>query len=123
MAEFTYTQQGNETFLNIGETRIVIRWNARWVPPMESVTILPSSITLSKSSYTLHIGGSYTLSATVKPDEAEDKDVEWSSSNSEIATVEPSGKVTAVAEGEVVITAKCAADPKIKATCSITVEP
>ena len=63
-----------------------------------------TSVELNKSSIELVEGDSETLTATVKPDDATDKTVTWSTSDANIATVE-NGKVTAVKEGEVSITA------------------
>ena len=51
------------------------------------------------------VGETIQLSATVSPDNASDKTVSWSSNNNEIASVNSTGLVTAVSEGEVVITA------------------
>ena len=78
-----------------------------------------SSISLDKTSLTLTEGESATLAATVKPDNATNKTVSWTSSNSSVATVDASGKVTAVAEGTATITAK-AGDKTT--TCSVTVK-
>lgn len=50
------------------------------------------------------VGDSETLTATVKPDNATDKTVTWTSDNESIATVDNQGKVTAVAAGEATIT-------------------
>lgn len=77
------------------------------------------SISLDKESITLEEDGSTTLVATIKPDDATDKSVAWSSSNTSIATVDQSGKVTAVKEGSATITAR-ASDKQ--ATCSVTVK-
>jgi uncharacterized protein YjdB len=85
---------------------------------VEKGSIPVSSIALDKSTITLTEGESWTLSATVKPDNATDKSVTWSSSNTSVAKVE-GGKVTAVAQGTATITAK-AGDKS--ATCKVTVE-
>ena len=77
-----------------------------------------SSIELSKSSIAMVEGGSEILTATVKPDDATDKTVTWSTSDASIAKVD-NGKVTALKEGSAVITAQ-AGDKK--ATCSVTIE-
>ncbi|MBR5255149.1 MAG: Ig domain-containing protein [Bacteroidales bacterium] len=77
------------------------------------------SITLNKSSLELKAGETATLTATVKPDNATNKTVSWSSSNSSVATVDAAGKVSAVAEGTATITAK-AGDKT--ATCTVTVK-
>ena len=121
MGSFKYFQKGNEVYAEV-DNRMKIRWNKRFVPAAETITVLPSSVTLSKSSYTIKVEGSYTLSATVSPDNTTNKNVEWSSSNEEIATVTSGGKVEGVAVGECNIIAKCKADPSVKAQCVITVE-
>lgn len=82
----------------------------------ETVVITLSSETLALDLVTVKTG---TLTATVTGTET--KAVAWSSSNTAIATVDASGKVTAVAVGEAVITATSAADPKVKATCTVKV--
>ena len=78
-----------------------------------------TGVTLNKSSLGLLLGETETLTATVKPDDATDKSVTWSSSNTNVATVDQSGEVTAVAEGTAKITAN-AGDKT--ATCSVTVD-
>ena len=77
-----------------------------------------TSITLSKTALTLTEGDTETLTATVKPDNATDKSVTWSSSNPSVATVD-NGKVTAVAEGTATITAKAG---EKTATCTVRVK-
>lgn len=76
-----------------------------------------SSVTLNRTSLELVEGEQATLTATVKPDDATDKSVTWSSSNAAIATVE-NGKVVAVKEGSAVITAKAG---EKSATCTVAV--
>ena len=79
-----------------------------------------TSITLSSSTLKLVVGeADVKLQATVKPDDAADKTVTWSSDNEAAATV-VDGKVHAVAVGKATITAK-AGDKT--ATCAITVLP
>ncbi len=81
--------------------------------------IAVSSVTLNKTSIQLKEGESETLIATVKPDNATDKTVTWSSSNETIASVDDNGKVIAKKEGTATITASAGGK---KATCSITVK-
>ena len=65
-----------------------------------------TEISLDKSSATLTEGETTTLTATVLPENTTDsKSVSWSSSNSEVATVDANGTVTAKRAGTVVITA------------------
>ena len=76
-----------------------------------------TSITLNRTSASLKAGETVTLTATVKPDDATDKTVTWSSSDATVATVS-NGVVTAKKVGSATITAK-AGDKT--ATCAVTV--
>ena len=69
-------------------------------------TVKPSSVRLDVSNLTMEIGGARTLKATVSPYDTSDKSVTWTSSQSAVATVNSSGKVTAKKAGKTVITAK-----------------
>ena len=87
-----------------------------WTP---KPIVLVESVTLGKTELALVIGeADVTLTATVKPAEATDKTVTWTSSNPAVATVDETGKVHAVAAGEATITAT-AGDKT--ATCKVTV--
>ena len=79
-----------------------------------------TSISLNKTFDTLSIGGTDTLIATTVPSNAENKAVVWSSSNTSIASVNSSGKVTAVSAGNAKITATTVDGNKV-ATCTVTV--
>lgn len=83
-----------------------------------SETVDVTGLTLNSSAMTIEIGKNGSLTVTVKPDNATDKKVTWSSSNTSVATVDSNGKVTAVAAGTATITAKAG---KQEASCTITV--
>ena len=76
-------------------------------------------ISLNKTSTTLTVGSSETLTATVIPDNATDKSVTWATSNASVATV-ADGMVTAVAPGTATITVTTIDGAKT-ATCEVTV--
>ena len=79
-----------------------------------------TEISLDKSSATLTEGETTTLVATVLPENTTDsKNVSWSSSNSEVATVDANGTVTAKSAGTAVITATSANGKT--AGCTVTV--
>ena len=96
-------------------SELVGTWtNGYWLGtevPVDSVTITPATLDLT-------VDGEETLTATVLPDNATDKTVEWSSSNEDVATVDENGKVTAIAEGTATITA---AAGEQTAECEVTV--
>lgn len=79
-----------------------------------------TGITLSSDNLTLNAGESTSLTATVTPDNAGNKNVSWSSSAPSVATV-ANGLVSAIAEGKAVITAT-AEDGGFNATCTVTVQ-
>ncbi|WP_270219155.1 MULTISPECIES: Ig-like domain-containing protein [Lactococcus] len=61
---------------------------------------------MNKATLDLKVGDTETLTATVLPEDAEDKTVTFTSSDTAIATVTPvQGKITAVSEGTTTITA------------------
>ncbi|MDY3847835.1 MAG: SUMF1/EgtB/PvdO family nonheme iron enzyme, partial [Prevotella sp.] len=80
-----------------------------------------TGITLDKTSATLTPGSTVQLTATVSPDNAYDKSVTWSSSNTSVATVDNSGKVTAVADGTATITVQSVSNSNVRATCTVNV--
>ena len=81
-----------------------------------------SSITLSQTSLTMTSKGqTASLTATVSPDNAANKNITWSSSNSSVATVNANGTVTAVTNGTADITATAADGSGVSAKCSVTV--
>ena len=77
-----------------------------------------TGISLNKTAATIYTGNTETLIATVEPTDTTDT-VVWTSSKESVATVDNTGKVTAVAPGTATITAK-AGDKT--ATCTVTVE-
>lgn len=80
-----------------------------------------TGVTLDKTTMDLVAGNSATLKATVAPENATNKTVTWASSNTAIATVDTTGKVTAVAPGTATITATAADGSGKTATCKVTV--
>ena len=80
-----------------------------------------TDVTLDKTELTLAEGETETLTATVKPDNADNRKVAWSSDKTEVATVDGAGKVTAVKPGEAVVTVTTEDGGKT-ATCKVTVK-
>jgi len=79
-----------------------------------------ADITLNYEELTLISGDTIMLIATVQPNDATNKTVIWTSSNSAVATVNSEGMVTAIAIGEATITATIQ-DGNKTATCSVSV--
>lgn len=110
---------GTVTAMAAGTSNITARvGSAKAVCKVTVEVAAVTGISLDKTSLTLDIGQTETLTATIEPEEVLDKSVTWSSDKPEIASVEE-GVVTAVAVGEAVITAR-AGDKT--ATCTVVVE-
>ena len=79
-----------------------------------------SSVKINLSSLELTQGEVVSLTVTVEPANATDKTVVWRSDDSDVASVDQEGNVTAVSQGNTVITAECG---DMSATCVVTVFP
>ena len=90
--------------------------NAATTPTVNSVTVSPSTLSLN-----LNGTNTGTLTATVSVSNGAAQTVNWSSSNSSIASVSSSGVVTGVAAGTATITATSTVDSTKKGTCTVTV--
>ena len=78
-----------------------------------------TGVTLSQTELSLTEGNTAQLTATVKPDDATNKNVTWSSDDTSVATVDATGQVTAVSAGTATITVTTV-DGGYKDTCQVT---
>lgn len=85
-----------------------------------SAPVAATSVTLNKNTLDLTVGSSKTLTATVRPEGATNKDVTWVSSDPDVATV-ANGVVTAVKPGKTTITVSVESNPALNDTCEVTV--
>ena len=83
--------------------------------------ILVESVTLNQTELPLTPGETSALTATVAPDNATDWTVTWASSDVNVATVDETGTVTAVAPGTAIITATANDGSGKSASCEVTV--
>ena len=86
-----------------------------------TVTQPVTSIWLDESDLTLNARETYQLYASVYPDSAADSRLEWSSSDTSVATVDENGLVTALKKGTAVITVAAADGSGVKSQCTVTV--
>ncbi len=85
----------------------------------EPEIIYVSSVTLDQTEIEAVSGTTFTLVATVLPEDASDKTLLWSSSNEDVATVDQNGTVTIHRVGSAIITAETIDGSDIKAECHI----
>lgn len=98
-----------------------------WSGYKSRIQAFPSSpihitgISLDKTSLSIPVGRTKSITATVLPEDATNKTVFWTSSNTDIATVD-FGKITALKEGNCTISIR-AYDGDLTAECQVTVVP
>ena len=80
-----------------------------------------TSISLSASSLSLDAGDTKTLTVSIYPTNAVNKEIAWSSSDEKVAVVDQNGKVTAVGKGSAVISAATKDGSNLTKTCNVTV--
>lgn len=87
----------------------------------EAQVVHVTGISLDCASKEIEVKDTFKLNALVTPSNATVKNVTWTSSNSEVATVDQNGNVKGISVGKATITVETA-DGGLKATCAITVK-
>lgn len=123
----TVDKNGKVTALKAGKVTITCKAadnkeiKATCTVTVEDRTV--SSITLSKKKVTLKKGKTLNLKIKeIKPLDALNQKVKWTTSNKKVATVDKNGKVTAVGKGTCVITCTAKGNSKTKVEIKITVK-
>lgn len=119
----TVDDSGNVTAIGAGKAIITaITDEGDFVAQCEvTVIINVTSVELDQSNITLNVGSSVTLFANVKPAEASDTSVTWTSSDVSVATVDENGVVKGLKSGIATITAKTN-NGGYEASCTINVK-
>lgn len=86
---------------------------------VKSAEVSITALSLDKSSFYVEEGNSFTLTATITPNDATNQNLIWSSDNEDIAIVD-NGTVTGKAEGTAIITVSTE-DGKYSDSCKVTV--
>ena len=118
----TVSQTGEITAIAVGTATITVTTEDgnKTATCTVSISVAVTGVSLNKSSSTLTVGTQESLTATVSPTTATNKNITWSSNNEPIATVSQTGEITAIAVGTATITVTTE-DGNKTATCAITV--
>ncbi|MBQ6302047.1 MAG: Ig-like domain-containing protein [Bacteroidales bacterium] len=122
----TISSDGQVTAVSAGTATITVKTNdggktATCTVTVKAKVISVTGVSLDKYYLTLTEDETYNLTATVTPENATNKSVTWTSSNTTVATVSSNGLVTAKTPGSAEITVKTN-DGGSTATCYITVK-
>ena len=123
-ASYSVLTPGEHTWSVIANLIIHGKTEASFNSQEERFTVVGipvESVSIDKNELELIIGNTATLSATVLPDNATNKNVSWTSSNESVATISSTGEVKGVAKGNAVITVTTEDGGKT-AACNVTVK-
>lgn len=82
-----------------------------------------SKIEVDKNSLSLELGKQTTINAKVVPENAINKEIEWTSNNNSIAEVDQNGKITATKVGKCKIIVKTKDEPIVESVVNVEVKP
>lgn len=118
----TVDDNGRVTFVKPGSAVVsVVTSNGKTAQCKFTILQGVESIALDESSLTMYVGESYRMTYVIKPANASDATLKWTSSDQKIATVDASGYITAKNTGTCVITAQAADGSGIFVPCNVTV--
>ena len=110
--ELVAVKDGSDTYRTLPKTSLF------YVTVTEAPVIELTGVTVAPTKVNLDLNATYQLSAVKEPVNAAGS-LNWESSNTSVATVDSTGKVTAKAQGTAIITVSCGDK---KATCTVTVD-
>ena len=125
----TINQNGTITALKEGTTTITVSstTNSEIKDSIELIvkknSKAVSDVIINEKNITVKVGGETRLTVTVLPSTALNKNVTWTTSNTNIATIDNNGILNAKNIGTAIITATSISNPYIKGQSTITVEP
>ena len=123
--EIVTVKDGVVKALKEGTTRIYVitqdnEYSYMNVSVEEQKSILVSDITLSDEVVKIGMYRTHQLEVTIKPEDATNKKIQWSSSNSKVAMVDDNGLITGLSSGKAIISAR-SSNGLVK-TCEVFVE-
>ena len=101
----------------------VVKPEEKPTPEPTPAEVKADKITLNRESVTFTaLNQTFSLSATVTPENAEEKAVGWNSINTSAVTVDKDGKITAVGKGSAEVFCFLKSNGEVFAKCSVTVQ-
>ena len=104
-----------------GATKVKASKDILFVAELASIPV--QDIEIPKTELNITEGETIQLAVTVKPENATNKQVRFSSGNEAVATVDENGNIVAVGEGTAIITISSVDKPSVKKEITVTVEP
>lgn len=119
----TVDDKGNIQANCSGTTTITVKAEENTVQSQIDITVYSpvTGITLDEDEIYMEIGDTFQINANVEPDDANDKNILFTSTNNQVATIQENGVVTAKKEGTTVLIASSNENHNIKKECKVNV--
>ncbi len=119
----TVDAQGYIQAIRSGNTTVTVKSQENDVQAQITITVYSKveEIVWDQKEIYMQVGDTLQIHATVKPEDANDKTISYSSQNQEIATIQEQGIITAKQEGETILIATANENPNIQAKCQLKV--
>lgn len=119
----TVDDQGSVQALHSGDTMITVKAQENNVQSQINITVYSkvTGITLDQKEIYMQVGDIFQINGAIEPEDANDKRILYSSTNTQVATVQEQGTITAKQEGETTIMASSNENPNIHAECKLIV--
>ena len=117
----TVSDTGVVTAENTGTAKIKVIVGEQSVYCNVIVTQPVTSIYLNRESVSMEALETYQLKTSIYPENANNKEVEWNSSDEKIVKVDQTGCITALAKGTATVTGKTKDGSNLWDTCTVTV--
>ena len=115
--------KGNIQAIRSGNATITVKAEENTVQSQIGIQVYSkvTGITLDQKEIYMQIDDTFKINGSIEPDDANDKTILYASGNSEIATIDTSGIITAHKEGECIVTGTSNENSSIKAECKVIV--
>ena len=120
----TVDANGKVTGVKAGEATITVTTEDGGKTASCRVTVSDKEVKvtgITLAALAIYVGESKSITATVKPDDATNKELTWKSSDTAVATVDATGKVTGKKTGSATITATAQDGSGVSGSCTVTV--
>ena len=84
--------------------------------------IQAETIEMQEKNVAIEVGKQKELNVIIEPTNAENKEVVWTSNNTNVVTVDSNGKITGISNGSAIVSAYLKENEKVKTACEVTVQ-
>jgi len=119
----TVDNNGNIQAISSGTTTITVKAEENSVQNQIEINVYSkvTRVSIDETNVNMQVDDTFKINAYVEPDDANNKQIKYESSDSKIVTIDENGVISAHLEGETTIFAISEENPEIKASCNVNV--